>query len=147
MAFYTSLLLPTSTKKDASHLNIRAAYTAPYPSHPPQITHKDLNPIRNFHAVWTTTDFVYTNGSQITGSPTLGASVVDPKHNTTTHIGIKSQPERHTINRAELATITTALDQHRHEPSLSILTDNVFSIKNLRKLSFQPHAFHHHQHK
>ena len=90
---------------------------------------------------------MYTNGSQVTGNPILGASVVDPKHNIITHIEIKSQPERYTINRAELAAITSALDQHRHDPSLSILTDSAFSINNLRNFPSQPLAFHHHQHK
>jgi ribonuclease HI len=89
-------------------------------------------------------DFIYTKGSQITGNPTLGTSIVDPKHNTITHIEIKSQPERHTINIAELAAITTALDLHRHDPSLSILTDSAFNINNLRNFSSQPHAFHNH---
>ncbi len=112
-------------------MSIRAAYTAPYPPHPLTPTHKDTTPIRHFHAAWTPTDFIYTDGSQITSNPTRGASVVDPKHNTTTHIEIKSQPERHTINIAELAAITTALDLHRHDPSLSILTDNAFSINNI----------------
>jgi ribonuclease HI len=123
------------------------AYTAPYPPHPPTPSHIDTTPIRHFHATWTPTGFIYTDGSQITGNPTLVASVVDPKHNTITHIEIKSQPERHTINRAELAAIATALDLHRHNPSLSILADSAFSINNLRNFSSQRHAFHHHQHK
>jgi len=147
MSLHTSLPLPTSTRKNASHLNSIAAYTAPYPPHPPSKTHIDKTHIRHFHTAWTPTDFIYTDGSQIKGKPTLGASVVDPKHNTTTHIEIKSQPERYTINIAELATITTALDLHRHDLSLSILTDNAFGISNLRNFSSQPHAFNHHQHK
>ena len=72
---------------------------------------------------------------------------MDPKHSTIINIEKKSQPERHTINKAELAAITTALDLHRHAPSLSILTDSAFSINNLRNFSSQPHAFHNHQHK
>jgi len=148
MAIHTSLPLPTSTRKMyIPHMNNRAAYTAPYPPHPSKPTHIDTTPICHFHAAWEPTDFIYTAGSQIKGNPTLGASVVDPKHNTTTHIEIKSQPERHTINRAELDAITTALDLHRQDPSLSILIGNAFNISNLRNYSSQPHAFNQHQHK
>jgi hypothetical protein len=39
----------------------------------------------------------------------LGAGVVNPRTQNVTHIDIKSQKERHTINRAELAAITSAL--------------------------------------
>ena len=44
-------------------------------------------------------------------NPTLGAGVPNPNTLITTHIGIKSQPERHTINKAELAAIAVALGQ------------------------------------
>jgi len=138
---------PILNKKDASHMNSRAAYTEPYPPHPLTPPRIDTTPIRHFHTTWTPTDFIYKHGSQIKGNPTLGASVVDPRKNTTTHMEIKSQPDRHIINRAELATITTALELHRHDPSLSILTDSAFSINSLRNFSYQPHAFNHHQHK
>ncbi len=47
-----------------------------------------------------------TDGSQAKGNPTLGEGVVNPKTNSITHINMKSQPERHTINRAELAKKT-----------------------------------------
>ena len=47
----------------------------------------------------------------------MGASIVDPKTKTTTHIGLKSQPERHTIKRAELAAITIALDLYKYAPT------------------------------
>jgi ribonuclease HI len=52
---------------------------------------------------------VYTNGSQVKGNNTLGAGVINPGSQTTTHIDIKSRKGRHTINRAELAAITVAL--------------------------------------
>ena len=58
---------------------------------------------------WNPKDFVYTDGSQVKGNNTLGAGVVNPRTGHVTHIAIKSQKERHTINRAELAAITTAL--------------------------------------
>ena len=62
----------------------------------------------------------------------LGASIVDPTTKTTTHKEIKAQQERHTINKAELAAITTTLDLYKHAPILSILTDSAFSINNLK---------------
>ena len=65
--------------------------------------------IRPFYAAWNPKEYIYTDGSLVTGNPILGASIVNPKTQTTTHIEIKSQPERHTINRAELAVITLAL--------------------------------------
>jgi hypothetical protein len=58
---------------------------------------------------WNPKDFVYTDGSQVKGNSTLGAGVTNPNTLITTHIDIKSQPERHTINRAELAAIAVAL--------------------------------------
>jgi ribonuclease HI len=77
----------------------------------------------------------------------LGASVVDPLNNITIYIEIKSQQERHTINRAKLAAITTTLDRYRHAPTLSILTDSAFNINNLNNFSSQSHSFNNHQHK
>jgi hypothetical protein len=58
---------------------------------------------------WNPRDFVYTDGSQAKGNPTLGGGVTNPNTLTTTHIDIKSQPEQHTTNRAELAAIAVAL--------------------------------------
>jgi ribonuclease HI len=134
-------------KKDAQHLSNRTAYTAPYPPPPLTPTRKDITPIRQFQAAWTPTDFIYTDGSQIKGNPSLGALVVDPLNDITNYIEIKSQPERHTINRAELAAITTTLDLYRHAPTLSIFTENAFSINNLKSFASQPHTFNNHQHK
>ena len=59
----------------------------------------------------------------VIGNPILGASIVNPRTNTITHIEIKSQPERHTINRVELMALTIALEANKHEHALSILTD------------------------
>jgi ribonuclease HI len=69
----------------------------------------------------------------------LGAFIVNPSTQTTTHIEIKSQPERHTsINRAELAAITLALEANQHDHTLSILTDNAFNINTIRKYAIDP---------
>ena len=62
------------------------------PNRPPQI--------RPYRAAWDPKAYVYTDGSLVTGNPTLGASIVNPNTQTTTHIEVKSQPKRHTINRA-----------------------------------------------
>jgi ribonuclease HI len=83
----------------------------------------------------------------ITSNPTLGAFIVNPRNHTTTHIEIKSQPERHTINRAELAAITITLEANRHDHTLSILTDTAFSINIIRRYAIESLGFIHHPHK
>jgi ribonuclease HI len=65
--------------------------------------------IHPYRAVWNPKEYIYTDGSLVTGNLIMGASIVNPRTQTTTHIEIKSQPEKHTINRAELAAITLAL--------------------------------------
>ncbi len=82
------------------------------PNNPPHI--------RPYYAEWDPKEYVYKDGSLVTGNPTLGASIVDPGAQTTTHIQIKSQPERHTINRAELEAITIALEANKNDHTLSI---------------------------
>ena len=62
-------------------------------------------------------NFVYTDESQITGNPTLGASILDPTKHTTIHIEIKSHFERYIIKRAEPTAITLALEANRENPS------------------------------
>ena len=103
--------------------------------------------IRPYHGAWNPIDFIYTDGSPVTGSPILGASIFNPKTHTITHVEIKSQPERHTINRAELAAITLALKTNKHENSLSILTDSAFSINTIRRYAIDPLSFTHYPHK
>ena len=83
----------------------------------------------------------------VKGNPTLGAGVVNPKTNTITHIDIKSQPERHTINRAELAAIVVALQQENTEQHINILTDSSFCINTIRNYTIDPTAYTHHLHK
>jgi hypothetical protein len=65
-------------------------------------------------------------------NPTLGASIINPLARTTTHIEIKSKPERHTINRAELAAITMILEFYKEQPQIHILAENAFNINTLR---------------
>ena len=72
---------------------------------------------------------------------------MNPRTNSITHIDIKSQPERHTINRAELATIALALKQENTEDHMSILTDSSFCINTIRNYKIDPTAYNHHLHK
>jgi hypothetical protein len=87
------------------------------------------------------------DGSLFTGNPVLEASIINPKTHTTTHIEKKSQPERHTISGAELADIIIALDANKLDQTLSILTDNAFSINIIRKYAIDPLSCIHHPHK
>ncbi len=76
----------------------------------------------------------------------MGAFIINPSTQTTTYIEIKSQPERHTINRAELAAITLALKANKHYHTLSILTDNAFDINTICTYAIDPLSFNHHPH-
>ncbi len=73
--------------------------------------------------------------------------MVNPKTHTITHIDIKSQPERHAINIAELAAITVALRQENTEGHLKILTDTSFCINTIRNNTIDPASYKHHLHK
>jgi len=53
--------------------------------------------------------WVYTDGSEITGHPRLGAAVVHIPTNTTIYIDAAGTEETHTIIRVELIAIHTAL--------------------------------------
>jgi hypothetical protein len=63
------------------------------------------------------TSYIQTDNKKA-GNPTLGASIVNPHTQTTTNIDMKSHPERHTINMAELAAITVAFDLHKEIPQI-----------------------------
>jgi ribonuclease HI len=106
-----------------------------------------LPQIRAYYAAWNPTDFIYTDGSLVTGNPTLGASIINPKIHTTIHIEINSQPEQHTINRAELAAITIALDANKLDQTLSIIIDSAFGINTIRKYAIDPLSFMYYPHK
>ncbi len=69
---------------------------------------------------WNPIDFVYIDGSRVKGNTIIGAGVIDMKANTTTHVEVKSQSERLTINIAGLAAIILALRQEN--------TKNYFKI-------------------
>jgi ribonuclease HI len=73
--------------------------------------------------------------------------VVNPRKNSITHIDIKSQPERHTINRAELAAIAVALKQENTENHMSILTDSSFCIYAILNYTIDPTTYNQHLHR
>ena len=96
--------------KDPQHIDNSQSYTDPYPETPTRTRHNTIYPIRPFQAAWNPNNYIYTDGSQKRGNPTLGASIVNPSTNTTTHINVKSQTERHIINRVDLTAITLTLE-------------------------------------
>ncbi len=77
----------------------------------------------------------------------MGAGVFNPRTHTITQIDIKSQSERHTINRAEHATIIVALRHEITEGHLNILTKSSFCIKTIRNYTIDPTFYKHHLHK
>jgi ribonuclease HI len=79
--------------------------------------------------------------------PYVGSGNGKPKKKTITHIDIRSQPRRHTINRAELADITVALKQENTEDHMSILTDSSLCINTIRNYIIDPAAYNQHLHK
>ncbi len=83
-------------------------------------------------------DFVYTDGSQVKGNTTLGSGLVNPRTHTITHIDVKSQPERHTISRAELPAITVAQRQENTEGHLQNLADSLFCINTIGNYTIDP---------
>ncbi len=73
--------------------------------------------------------------------------MVNPRTISITHIDIKSQLERHTINRAELAAIAVALKHENTEDHMSILTDSSFCINTIRNYTIHPATYNQHLHK
>jgi hypothetical protein len=137
----------TLNLKDPAQLDNNQAYKEPYPSIPMKTAPNNPPHIRPYHTAWNPKAYIYTDGPLVAGYPTLGASIVNPSSQTTTHIEVKSQPERHTKNRAELATITLALKANQYDHTLAILRDSAFSINTIRKYSIEPLSFNHHPHK
>ena len=71
--------------QNPSHLDHREAYIDKYPSIPTQPNTTMLCRVGPFHAACRPKYFIYTDASQITVNPTLGAPIVDPTTHTTTH--------------------------------------------------------------
>ena len=87
------------------------------------------------------TQYIYTDGSLITGNPTLGAGIIYPETGQTIRMKIASDPIRHTINRAELAAITHALVQDDTSTNVQILTDSAYSINSIRNFCHAPYKY------
>ena len=66
---------------------------------------------------------------------------MNPRKFSITHIDIKSQPERHTINRAELAAIVVALKHENTEDHMNVLTDSSFCINTIRNYAIDSAAY------
>ena len=78
------------------------------------------------------------------GNPILGAVIFNPRTSITTHTDVKSQPERRTLNREDLAAITVALRQENVEDHLNIITDSSFCINRIRNYTIDPASYIHH---
>jgi ribonuclease HI len=89
----------------------------------------------------------YIRTDKIKWNPTLSASIVNPLTQTTTHKYIKSLPERRTINMAELAAITVALELYKDSSQIRILTESFFSANTLRNYAIDPLNYAHQSHK
>ncbi len=135
-----------TTRLDATNIDNNKSHTnTPAPTLPrPNTTILQTN---THNRRWNPRDFVYTDGSQVKGNPKLGAGVVNPRINSITHIYVKSQQERHTITRAELAAISVALKQENTEDHMSILTERYFCINTIRNYTMHPVAYSQHLHK
>ena len=124
--------------KDPQQIYSSKSYTDPYAEIPQQIPSHIRYPIRHFQMAWNPRDLLYTDGSHKTGNPPQSASVANPITRTTTHVEVKSQPERHTINRAKLEAITLSLELYHDSPQLRILIDSAFSINAIRNYIIDP---------
>jgi hypothetical protein len=135
-----------TNKPDVNDIGCNTSYKdTPTPVHPhTTTTFLQTNP---HNIKWNPRDFVYTDGSQKKGYPTLGAGVTNPNTLSTTHIDIKSQLERHKISRAEVAATTVALRQENTQDHLNILTDSSFCINTIRNYPIDPTSFNHRLHK
>ena len=134
------------TTLDATNIDINTSYEdIPTPIQTHQTT--IILYTKPHNSKWDPKDFVYKDGSQVKGKKTLGAGVVNPRTHTITHINIKSQKQRHTINIAELAAITVALIHENIEGHLKILTDSPFCINTIRNYTICPTSYKHHLHK
>ena len=72
--------------------------------------------------------WVYTDGSNITGHPRLGAAVVHIPTSTTIYIDDAGTEETRTIMRAKLVAIHTALTTFSTHDWICILTDSLTSL-------------------
>ena len=150
----TPLVHITNTPSQATTIDSTTRY------HPSQASSQQIDPettavpykptltIRDFVPAWDYRSFVYTDGSKVIGKPTLGAATVFPgkTEDEVIRIKVESEPERHTINRAELAAIAVSLKKKISQPDLRILTDSAFSIYTIRNFGTDPASYSNHLH-
>ena len=135
-----------NTTLDATHIDSNTSYTyIPTPIQTHQTT-TILN-TKPHNRKWNPKDFVYTEGSQVKENKTPGAGVVNPRTQNVTHVDIKSQKQRNTFNRAELAAIALALRRKITEGHLKILTDSSFCINTIRNYRKDSASYKNHLHK
>ena len=76
--------------------------------------------------------WVYTDGSGITGNPRIGAAVVLIPTSTTIYIDVTGTEETRTIMRAELVAIHTAFSTFSTHKWIGIFTDSLYSLQAIR---------------
>jgi len=94
--------------------------------------------------------WVYTDGSDITGHPRLGAAVVHILTITTIYIDDTGTEEARTIMRAELVAIHTALSTFSTHEWIGIFTNSLSSLQAIghhHTKSGTPSAKHYHHHR
>jgi ribonuclease HI len=85
--------------------------------------------------------WVYRDGSEITGQPRLGVAMVHVPTCTTIFIHAGGTDEtRTTIMRAELVAIYTALDKLAAHEWVGIFTDSLSSLQAIRHRYTNPRA-------
>jgi ribonuclease HI len=95
-------------------------------------------------------NWVYTDGSDIKGHPRLGAAVVHVPTATTIYIDAAGTDETHTIMRAELVAIHTALSTFVAYEWIGIFTDSLSSLQAMQHQHTHPgirsaRDYHHHR--
>ena len=94
-------------------------------------------------------EWVYTDGSDIKGHPSLNAAVVHIPTRITIYIDAAGCDETRTIMRSELVAIHTALTRFVDHPWLGVFTHSLTSLHAIRLyyyspgLTIAPHYHHH----
>ena len=94
--------------------------------------------------------WVYTDGSDITGHPRLWAAVVHIPTITTIYIDAAGTEETRTIIKAELVAIHTTLSTFSTHKWIGIFTDSLSSLQAIRHHQTNPgttSAKHYHHHR
>jgi ribonuclease HI len=93
---------------------------------------------------------LYTDGSSIKGAEgttSIGAGVYNATTKGCTRINPGGKGSTHTNNRAELVALLVALQAHALGTDLTIYTDSLCSIQNIRQMMDRPHMMRESKHK